>query len=255
MSDLKQYMTEKIRLAADGTWFHGDTEITHQRTLDLFFKNVTQQNGKYVLTGEKQPVPIIVEDTAYFVRDLTRKTGGRYEVKLSNGEKEDLNPETLDVGSENQLYCFIKGGKLKARFDRKVYNELMKDLDEREGFYGLSYDGVFYPIKRVKDLQPTAEASATVAAKPTTAKSAPVKAKPVQAKPTKIKKAKAKKMKPKKNRAELKKLLIESKRRKNGATTQKTAKKKTAKTSERGKAIGRKVKTKLSKLFSKSKKA
>lgn len=185
MSALQKYQNEKIRLTAEGKWLHGKVEITHERTLDLFFKSVQCAKGRYFLTGEKKPVPIEVEDVAFFVRGLERPSKTDYEITLSDGSREALDPRTLDVGSENRLYCRVKDGQVKARFERKVYYDLMKDLTEESGFYGLKRDGLFYPIERKADREAQNAAAKTVAppAKPADAKKPAPKAK--SAKPAK----------------------------------------------------------------------
>ena len=123
----KNLNAEKIRLSAEGVWYHGDVEITHQRTVDLFFKNIFLKNGCYFLSGEKNPVPVIVDDVAFFIRDISEKNN-KYVLKLSDGSEEKLDVRTVDVGADHQLYCWIKSGSVKAKFERKVYYELMKKL-------------------------------------------------------------------------------------------------------------------------------
>lgn len=192
MSALQKYQNKKIRLTADGKWLHGDAEITHERTLDLFFKSVRCEKGLYFLIGEKKPVPIEVEDVAFFVRGLGRPSKSDYKITLSDGSDEMLDPQTLDVGSENRLYCRVKDGRIKARFDRKVYYDLMKDLVEESGFYGLKRGGLFYPIQRKEDCS-------VEKAKPikTAKKAVKVKSKPIKPKPAKkaVKKAAPKSVK------------------------------------------------------------
>lgn len=140
---------EDIRLTADGTWCHGDVEITHKRTVDLFWKSVYYQDGSYFLSGEKVPVSIIVEDVAYFVQAMDKKAGS-YQLKLSDGRKEKLDIKSLDIGRDHALYCRLQNGA-PARFERKVYYQLMKDLKEREGYFGFEVEGLFYPVQSAVD--------------------------------------------------------------------------------------------------------
>ena len=135
-----------IRLSSEGLWYHDGVEVTHERTVDLFFKSLTFHEGQYYLTGEKEPVLVDVEDTAYFIRGLDKNHAG-YVVTVSDGTSEPLALSSLDTGAENQLYCRIHGKTHRAKFERKVYYELMKGLVERDGYYGLNLDGVFYPLK------------------------------------------------------------------------------------------------------------
>lgn len=157
MNEIEKYMKEKIRLTSEGNWYHGDVEITHERTKKLFFKSLVYEKGKYFLVGEKIPVPVEVEDVGYFIRDINRVGKTDYEIALSDGTKEKLDPTTLDVGAENQLYCDVKESGAKAKFERKVYYELLRDLKEKEGYYGLERDGQFYPIQRISVVKQTTE--------------------------------------------------------------------------------------------------
>lgn len=153
--------TDKIRLSREGEWFQGENPITHERTLELFSRSIVRQDDGYFLSGDKQPVAIDVEDTAYFVRALDRSDLG-YRIRLSDDSDEELDPKTLSFGSENELYCQIKGGSEKAKFLRPPFYEIMKDLVEEGGYFGLRVSGMFYPLKRV----PVIEAPVTVAKAP-----------------------------------------------------------------------------------------
>jgi hypothetical protein len=148
MTSVAKYADEKITLTADGRWLHGSVEITHERTRELFFKSIGCRGGKFFLAGEKTPVPIVVEDTPYFVRRWEHGDSGWGTIVLSDGERESLAPATLDVGRDDRFYCRVKEGRFPALFDRSVYYELAKNLTEKDGFYGLVRDGAFYPLKR-----------------------------------------------------------------------------------------------------------
>lgn len=147
----------QIRLSSEGSWYHDGVEVTHERTVDLFFKSLIFCDGRYYLTGEKEPVPVDIEDTAYFICGLDKSRDG-YTVTVSDGTSEPLALSSLDTGAENQLYCQIHGKTHqakahRAKFVRKVYYELMKALVERDGYYGLNVSGIFYPIQ-AKEISP-----------------------------------------------------------------------------------------------------
>lgn len=137
---------EPIRLTGEGEWYQGSVEITHERTKELFFKSLIYKDGQYYLTGEKEPVPVVVEDAAYFVRQLEKGAQG-YQIALSDGTREVLDVASLNFGSENELYCRSKNGSTKAKFLRPVFYQLMQDLVEREGYLGLLIGETFYPLK------------------------------------------------------------------------------------------------------------
>lgn len=192
MTSIAKYTDEKIRLTADGKWLHGEVEITHERTRELFFKSIIHRGGKYFLTGDKAPVPIEVEDAPYFVKSWEHAKDGWGEVTLSDGEREALDPKTLDVGPGDRLYCRVKRARLKALFERKVYYEITKRLTEREGFYGLMHEGVFYPLRH-KDEPKRVDMDGTGGAKKPLELSAATKAKSAIRAKTPVKKPPAKK--------------------------------------------------------------
>ena len=139
---------QSITLTQDGIWLHGKDKVTHKRTISLFFKSVIFKKGKYFLTGEKKPVPIVVEDVAFFVKGLKSSQDG-FILKLSNATEELLNKSSLFQNEDNILYCTLKN-KAPARFERKVYYELMQSLTKKQGYLGLVLDGLFYPLKKAK---------------------------------------------------------------------------------------------------------
>lgn len=157
---------ERISISADGIWFHDGVEITHEKTISLFKRSVHFENGKYFLSGEKVPVPIEVEDVAFFVTGVARRQNG-YWISISDGSEEKLDCTTLDQNESNALYCLIRNRSVPARFERKAYHDLMKDLTMRDGYYGLMVDDLFYPIQVIE--------------KPKPVEAKPVAARPVQA--------------------------------------------------------------------------
>lgn len=183
---MEKLNTDNIRLSAEGVWLHDDVEITHQRTVEMLFKSILVKNGKYFLSGEKKPVPFVVDDVAFFVKGISEKNGGLV-LKLSDDSQETLVVSTLDIGPDNQFYCFIKSGSVKAKFERKVYYELMKKLDQRDGYYGLVLQDKFYPVQSVSQIKENSPGSGESPAKKVAKKSAKkIKAKKI------LKKAKKK---------------------------------------------------------------
>ncbi|RLB20203.1 MAG: hypothetical protein DRG71_10075, partial [Deltaproteobacteria bacterium] len=68
-------------------------------------------------------------------------------IHLSDGTKEELEPETLFVGNEDVLYCKVKGGKFPARFLRPAYYQLAEHIREEEGQFYLFLGKEKYSIK------------------------------------------------------------------------------------------------------------
>jgi hypothetical protein len=131
---------EKPRLFLDkeGRWFHEGVEITHERTRQLFAKNIRRDSsGAYHVHVGGQSAEVTVEDTPYTVRSVTVRKGpdGRpeeYVLHLNDETQESLAPESLSISAENVLYCRVKGGTERARFLRAAYYQICAGLEYDE---------------------------------------------------------------------------------------------------------------------------
>ena len=236
MNSQPRIKKEEIRLSADGVWYHGDTEVTHERTVEMFFKNIYEQGGHYFLKGEAQPVPVNVDDVAFFVKSIDL-SDDQFIIRLSDGSTEILDITSLDVGKNNQLYCRVKNSRTPAKFERSVYHGMMNFFAERDGYYGLVLDGVFYPVRPVQEIKvneekPSAAGKATVnSVLKLVTKSKTAKAKPVK-KALKSKNKKEKKKVQKKMVVKTKAKVVKKKKpilKKNKSVSKKVAVKKAAK--------------------------
>lgn len=142
-----QKLSGTITLGSEGIWLHDAEEVTHERTQALLFRCLYEDQGQWFLSGEKVPVPVTVEDTPYFVVGLTKS----HELKLSDGSREPFDPATLHFSAGGEPNCLVKDSCYPARIKRPVYYELMKNLTERQGYFGMEWQGLFYPLKYKND--------------------------------------------------------------------------------------------------------
>lgn len=77
------------------------------------------------------------EDTAWFVTALKDKTSP-WEIILSDGSTEVLNPKSLCIGKTDQIYCIVKGNHL-ARLKRNVVQQV---LEYAEGENSILIDNI-----------------------------------------------------------------------------------------------------------------
>ncbi len=128
-------------LDAEGRWFYGGEQVTHERLVAFLDRSIrpTVEGGWAVQAG-REVVPVEVEDTAYFVRGLEEGPDGAF-VLLSDGTREPLDPASLEYRGPGRLYCRVKGGRARARFVRRVYNEVVTRLEERDGEYVVPIGG------------------------------------------------------------------------------------------------------------------
>jgi len=68
------------------------------------------------------------------------------------GYREVLDPTTLQVGKDNVLYCKIRKGEFKARFNRKAYLELARQVqfDSAKNSFYITLNRKDYPIEGVQ---------------------------------------------------------------------------------------------------------
>jgi len=147
---------ENLVIDREGRWFHEEVEITHKRTIALFFRSLKRDpSGRYYIEVGPEQATVIVEDTPFVVRRVeeSRSSKGAIEgftIFLNDSTSEPLAMGSLDVGPDDVLYCSVKGGEFKARFLRPPYYHLADHIgeDPRTGGYCLQVGDRRYPIKR-----------------------------------------------------------------------------------------------------------
>lgn len=134
---------EDILLTQSGEWLSNGHPITHRGTCLAFFKSIYfGPNGPYLQIGNNRK-DIEIEDTAYFVLSLRGDLMSAVELYLSTEEWVELDPKTLSY-QPGRLVCIIEIGvaSLEARFLKKAYDDLLKDLQkDAQGFYLESASG------------------------------------------------------------------------------------------------------------------
>lgn len=130
-------------------WIEG-TELTDPQVLNFFMKKMQRlANGQYLVLCMGETNLIKAEDVPYVVQSIA--IGPEAIALVFPGNyRENLDPETLEVGRDNVLYCRIRHGEFKARFNRKTYLELSRLVrkDAKNNYY-LSLGKHRYPIAGV----------------------------------------------------------------------------------------------------------
>jgi hypothetical protein len=139
----------KISFRHDGSWYSDEERIDNPRISLLFSRSVKRNpNGSYYLQVADERAPITVEDTPYVVKAVNEDDSGGFTILTNDDEHEALDPETLEVGRDNVLYCRVKGGAFRARFLRTAYYHLSNHFFTDEGeTFSLVVRGRRYPIK------------------------------------------------------------------------------------------------------------
>jgi len=139
----------KISFRRDGNWYTDGERIDNPRIALLFSRSIKHNpDGSYYLQVAEERAPITVEDTPYVVKAVYEDDGDGFTIVTNDDERELLDPDTLEVGRDNVLYCRVKGGTFRARFLRTAYYHLSNNFFTDEGeTFSLVVRGHRYPIK------------------------------------------------------------------------------------------------------------
>ena len=138
-----------LALDREGRWLNDGVEITHARTTNLFWRSLRRaENGKYLVRMGDEECPVLLHATPYFVRQV-EITPDQIVLRLSDGERETLDPRTLRLVEGCYLHCKVKGGDHEARFNRPAYYEVARLIQEESesGSYVLNLGGERHRIE------------------------------------------------------------------------------------------------------------
>jgi uncharacterized protein len=138
----------KISFRRDGNWYSDDDRIDNPRIALLFSRSIRQNpDGSYYLQVAEERASITVEDTPYVVKAIDGDAQSGFTVVLNDGEREPLDPATLEIGADHVLYCRVKGATMRARFLRNAYYHLSPCFrDDEHGGFSISIGGRRYPL-------------------------------------------------------------------------------------------------------------
>lgn len=130
----------------DGKLYHDGSMLDEAEVYHFFLEHLERNRENdaaqfpYVLVcaGERNllntaDVPFVVEGFEPAAQTITLVFQGEY--------REVLDPSTLYVGKHNILYCKVRGGQFDARFSRKVYYELAKQIIDKRGQFFITIGG------------------------------------------------------------------------------------------------------------------
>jgi len=147
-----------IRIDKEGTWYYRGAEMYRTDIVQYLYQYLKKDEKQdyYIEMSDYDRCRIDVEDTAFVVTSVEKlnwdEGAGKGEIiriRLSDGSEEVLCLDSLSISTENVLYCDVKGNTFKARFSRKSYYQIIKDVeyDEKLETYYLKMNGHRYFIK------------------------------------------------------------------------------------------------------------
>ncbi len=136
-----------IRIDKDGRWYYQGSEMINKLVLEAFCNALeADENGRYRIVINQEVCYIDVEDTPFVVASLRGDPETGLSILLNTGELQPLDPDSLCIGKDNILYCFLKNG-MKVRFSRAAYYLFAFMLEEDEqGNIILKLKDKIYPV-------------------------------------------------------------------------------------------------------------
>ena len=144
-----------MRIARDGTWFHGGTPIGRPELVKLFSTILRREaDGSHVLVTPAEKLDIAVEDAPFVAVELTSEGEGpsrQLAFRLNTGEHVLAgkgNVVRFEVAADGtpRPYLHVRGG-LEALIARPVFYELADiALAEAGSPPGVWSDGVFFAL-------------------------------------------------------------------------------------------------------------
>ncbi|MCB0311252.1 MAG: DUF1285 domain-containing protein [Bdellovibrionales bacterium] len=137
------YLEGELKLDKHGKWFHNGAPFQNNNLIELFNRSITwdDSQNKYFLNIGKGRASFLVEDTAYFVLELLDEEVP-CQVRLSDRSQEELILNQIEIGAENQIYCYVKNGH-RARFSRSAHQALLKHAS---GPREIKLNGTVFPL-------------------------------------------------------------------------------------------------------------
>lgn len=176
MTHMFELANKPIRVDARGQWLHGSDPIL-ARVAAFFCKHVVvAENGNYAIRIGPQVQPLLVDDTAFWVRSMSWEGGAGKGIDpqaiehlllhLSDGQVERLDARTLMQSADNVLYCRLlrQGFSVPCRFSAQQYHDLALRAHADEESFVLPLGGTNYRIGAYESAVqrlPSAQGSAT----------------------------------------------------------------------------------------------
>ena len=141
-----------IFIDKEGRWFHKEAEMVHREIIEHFYRHMEMDaDGRIIINWRGDRCYVEVEDTPFIVKRVSAISSGHganesFKLYLSDGEREELLPESLRIGEKGVLYCSVRGGTFPARFSRPAYYQLAEHIKEERGKFYLPFKGKKYFI-------------------------------------------------------------------------------------------------------------
>ena len=143
-----------MRIARDGTWLYEGTPIARPELVRLFSTILKKEEGRYYLVTPVQKAGITVEDAPFIAVDF--ETAGEGDARVLTfttnvgdtveaGPDHEIRVERDEETGEPSPYLHVRAG-LEALIDRKSFYRLAELGEHRDGWFGVTSGGAFFPM-------------------------------------------------------------------------------------------------------------
>ncbi len=149
-----------MRIARDGTWYYEGGAIERQGLVRLFSTILKKEGDKFFLVTPVEKVGITVEDAPFVAVDYDVSGVGEGQIlefetnvgdKVLAGIENPIRVVRDEVTGEPSPYVHVRGG-MEALIDRKSFYRLVDIGAERDSWFGLWSDGMFFPVIPMDEL-------------------------------------------------------------------------------------------------------
>lgn len=141
---VKKIESCEIQVDREGDWFYEGRKIFRPEILEVFYAKLDRlPTGEFVLHDFRGPCLLDVADTPFVISriDFEKEQSGaeRIMIRFKNISRfEILDPDTLEIGEDNVLYCRLEDRRYSAKFSRPAYYQLAEFIhedDTGQGFH------------------------------------------------------------------------------------------------------------------------
>jgi len=127
-TDPSTWRLPRLRIDADGAWFHDDEEVTHPGILANLRDGLRVDDAGHYLPIGPVRVSVEVADTPFVVLRVEPEGDG-LALTLNDLSRETLAPDTLRFSDRGTPYCRVKGGRFEARLSRPAAYQLFQRVE------------------------------------------------------------------------------------------------------------------------------
>jgi hypothetical protein len=135
---------EDLILTRNGIWLSNGEEITHERTILAFSRNLYRCKEGFEIRLGHEKKNVHVEDTIYFITRLEGDPLLGYSVTVNDGRTLELDPESLRY-HRGRLTCKVphpnENTHEEAKFLTGAYYEILQNLEKTEEGFSIRIDG------------------------------------------------------------------------------------------------------------------